>query len=60
MDYTYVIDKKTVNPWPMCQYYFYIWSFILVPNQKCLSCSEIEDPRMCQNITTCGKDEVCI
>ncbi|VDI17177.1 Hypothetical predicted protein [Mytilus galloprovincialis] len=27
--------------------------------QKCLSCSEIEDPKMCQNETTCAKDEIC-
>ncbi|XP_076081210.1 uncharacterized protein LOC143052132 [Mytilus galloprovincialis] len=27
--------------------------------QKCLSCSEIEDPKMCKNETTCAKDEIC-
>lgn len=39
---------------------FYAFVLIQVPQQTCLSCSEIDDPRTCQNTTTCAKDEVCI
>ncbi|XP_071138523.1 prion-like-(Q/N-rich) domain-bearing protein 25 [Mytilus edulis] len=58
-DHSHVLCHKCCNNTDICNARLSCNDTISVPQQKCLSCSEIEDPRMCQNTTTCGKDEIC-
>ncbi|CAG2237728.1 unnamed protein product [Mytilus edulis] len=58
-DHSHVLCHECCNNTDVCNAHLSCNAKISVSMQKCLSCSEIDDPKMCNNVTTCAKDEIC-